>query len=103
MTDSTHLAREVEVLDLGVLLLAQPLLGMDIGREGESVDEPSGLDRVGRVWTWRTDLVEHEELGVTLVQVVFLPAHLDVHVVDGVPSGGGIWERKGNDETWVID
>ena len=33
----------------------------------------------------RTYLVEHEELGVALVQVVLLPAHFDVHVVDGVP------------------
>lgn len=32
-----------------------------------------------------TDLVEHEELGVALVQVVLLPPHLDVHVVDRVP------------------
>lgn len=28
--------------------------------------------------------MEHEELGVALVQVVLVAAHLDVHVVDGV-------------------
>jgi len=33
----------------------------------------------------RTYLVEHEELGVALVQVVLFAAHLDVHVVDGMP------------------
>lgn len=36
----------------------------------------------------RTHLVEHEELGVALVQVVLLPPHLDVHVVDRVPARG---------------
>lgn len=42
-----------------------------------------------------TYLVEHEELGVALVQVILIAAHLDVHVVDGVPvcvRVGGGWE-----------
>lgn len=56
------------------------------GREGYGVREGGEEGGEGRKeGQARTYLVEHEELGVALVQVVLFAAHLDVHVVDGMP------------------
>jgi len=69
-------------------------------RRGGIIDWPSRVESSRSCGIWfkskrekGTDLVEHEELGVALVQVVLLPAHLDVHVVDGVPARRGVRDK----------
>lgn len=54
--------------------------------------EAGGKGREGRKeGQTKTYLVKHEEFGVALPQIVLVTAHLDVHVVDGVPVRVWSW------------